>query len=116
MLRQCCVCALLCERACITRAERDAAGHQRVASVQQDHLVLLQLESWLESGERIHHLVPAVEHIAMLETLTTPWKRTRWRMRERDRSSEVYLCGAFVCVYQCVWCWLRELGSSESKV
>lgn len=56
-------------RAGATWAEWDSTGHQRVAGVEQDNLVLLKLEGRLEGGERIDHLVPAVEHIAVIQAL-----------------------------------------------
>lgn len=49
--------------------DRDGAGHQGVAGVEQHHLVLLELEGGLESGEGVDHLVLGVQHEAMPQAL-----------------------------------------------
>lgn len=70
-----------------TWAEWDPTGHQRVAGVEQDHLVLLQLEGRLEGGERIDHLVPAVEHVAVIEALPVSCGKKNTETVRRKRIS-----------------------------
>lgn len=54
-----------------TWAEGDGAGHQRVAGVEQNHLVLLQLQRRLEGREWINHLIASVQNVTVLQTLAT---------------------------------------------
>lgn len=77
-------------RAGATWAEWDSTGHQRVAGVEQDNLVLLKLEGRLKGGERIDHLVPAVEHIAVIQALPVSCgkKNTETVWRERISSNQ----------------------------
>lgn len=58
----------------------DSTGHQRVAGVEQHHLVLLELEGRLEGGEGVHHLVFGVQHEAVPQALCTwvPCSKTHY--------------------------------------
>lgn len=50
----------------------DGAGHQGVAGVEEDDLVLLELEGGLEGGEGVDHLVLGVQHEAVAQAVRRP--------------------------------------------
>ncbi len=99
-----------------TWAEGDGAGHQRVAGVEQNHLVLLQLQRRLERRERINHLIASVQHVTVLQTLATCSHVNGESVCLLGTGKEQFVNVNKTPMHLCVWWTRRTRGSTVCTV